>query len=167
MKTITTRTWIFLIPFLLMLFACSKEEVSPTLARHEKKYPDMSKKYVYQSVIRLANIKKDPDFEKLIKDVHKVVLYMAPEGDSTYQIKDLSSGMMADGYEQLVNVRTADAQRISLWVKEDDAKSHYIALVDAEQDVILEIDGQLNLKYLSAINVADQSSLMDLLKGGF
>ena len=167
MKTITTRTWIFLLPFFLLHIACQKDEVSPTLARHEKQYPDMQKKYVYQSVIRLANIKKDPDFEKLIKDVRKVVIYLAPDGDSTYQIKELSSGMRTDGYEELVNVRTADAQRISLWVKEDKAKSHYIALVDAEQDVILEIDGQLDLKYLSAINVADKSSLMGLLKGGF
>ncbi len=167
MKAITTRTCFLLLSFLLMLTACKKEDVSPTLARHEKKYPDMQKKYVYQSVIRLANIKRDPDFEKLIKDVRKVVLYLGPSGDSTYQIKELSTGMRTDGYEELVNVRTADAQRISLWVKEADAKSHYIALVDAEQDVILEIDGQLDLKYLSAINVADQGSLMDLLKGGF
>ncbi len=48
---------------------------------------------MYQSLIRLANIKRDPDFEKLIKDVDKVVIYLAPTGDSTYQIKDLRTSM--------------------------------------------------------------------------
>jgi hypothetical protein len=127
----------------------------------------MNKKYVYQSIIRLANIKHDPDFEKLIKDVRKVVLYLPPSGDSTYQIKDLNTDMMTDGYEQLVNIRTAEAQRISLWVKESGDKARYIALVDADQDVILEIDGQINLQYLTALNVADKTSLMNLLQGGF
>jgi uncharacterized Zn ribbon protein len=167
MKYITTRTLLLLLPLLMMLNACVREVTSPAIARHEKKYPDMSKKYVYQSIIRLANIKHDADFEKLIKDVHKVVLYMAPEGDSTYQIKDLNTDMMADGYEQLVNIRTAEAQRISLWVKESDTKARYIALVDADQDVIVEIDGQINLQYLTALNMADEKSLMNLLQGGF
>jgi hypothetical protein len=37
----------------------------------------------------------------------------------------------------------------------------------ADQDVILEIDGQINIEYLSAINVADEGSLYKLLEGGF
>jgi hypothetical protein len=167
MKYITTRTLLLLLPLLMMLNACVRDATSPAISRHEKKYPDMNKKYVYQSIIRLANIKHDPDFEKLIKDVRKVVLYLPPSGDSTYQIKDLNTDMMTDGYEQLVNIRTAEAQRISLWVKESGDKARYIALVDADQDVILEIDGQINLQYLTALNVADKTSLMNLLQGGF
>ncbi len=168
MKNITSGTLLLLFPFLLLIPGCQKENVTPLLAKHEKQYPEIRKKYVYQSLIRLANIKKDPDFEKLIKDVNKVILYLPPSGDSTYQIKDVRNGLPADGYETLVDVRTADAQRISLWVKESNAKSHYIALMDAaDQDVILEIDGQINIEYLSAINVADEGSLLKLLEGGF
>ncbi len=168
MKNITSGTLLLLFPFLLLIPGCQKENVTPVLAKHEKQYPEIRKKYVYQSLIRLANIKKDPDFEKLIKDVNKVILYLPPSGDSTYQIKDVRNGLPADGYETLVDVRTADAQRISLWVKESNAKSHYIALMDAaDQDVILEIDGQINIEYLSAINVADEGSLLKLLEGGF
>ncbi len=168
MKNITSGTLLLLFPFLLLIPGCQKENVTPVLAKHEKQYPEIRKKYVYQSLIRLANIKKDPDFEKLIKDVNKVILYLPPSGDSTYQIKDIRNGLPADGYETLVDVRTADAQRTSLWVKESNAKSHYIALMDAaDQDVILEIDGQINIEYLSAINVADEGSLLKLLEGGF
>ena len=138
------------------------------LAKHEKAYPDLRKKYVYQSLIRLANTKHDPDFEKLIKDVRKITLYMPPSEDSTYQIKDLRTGMRGDGYEELVDVRTKEAQRISLWVKDSGSRQHYLALLDSDkEDLILEIDGQLDLQYLSAIKVADEGSLMDLLQGGF
>lgn len=168
MKNITSGTLLLLLPFLLLLTGCQKDNISPVLAKHEKQYPKINKKYVYQSLIRLANIKRDPDFEKLIKDVDKVILYLPPDGDSTYQIKDVRSELPTEGYETLVDVRTADAQRISLWVKETNSASHYIALLDAaDQEVILEIDGQINIEYLSAINVADKGSLLKLLEGGF
>ena len=146
--------------------SCGDPYSSPTIERHVKKYPDIKKKYVYQSVIRLANIKRDPAFEMLIKDVEKVILYFPPEGDSTYQIKDVKAGMGSDGYETLIDVRTAEDQRMSLWVKESGKKAHYIALVDSEQDdLILEIDGQLNIEYLTALKGVDQGSLLDLIKG--
>ncbi|HSF89074.1 MAG TPA: DUF4252 domain-containing protein [Saprospiraceae bacterium] len=168
MKNITNGALLLLPAFILLLTGCQKDNISPVLERLEKQYPQINKKYVYQSLIRLANTKRDPDFEKLIKDVDKVILYLPPDGDSTYQIKDVRSGLPAEGYETLVDVRTADAQRISLWVKEANSESHYIALMDAaDQDVILEIDGQINIEYLSAINVADEGSLLKLLEGGF
>lgn len=159
---------LILLAIFIVQVACRKDETSNVLAKHEKAYPELRKKYVYQSLIRLANIKHDPDFEKLIKDVRKITLYLPPSEDSTYQIKDLRTGMRGDGYEELVDVRTKDAQRISLWVKDSDSRPHYLALLDSDkEDLILEIDGQLDLQYLTAINVADEGSLMELLQGGF
>jgi len=168
MKNVTTRFLLFLLPILFVLNACHEDQLSPTLTRHLENFPDIQKKYVYQSLIRLANVSHDPGFEKLIKDVNKVIIYLPPQGDSTYQITALSAGMRTDGYEQLVSVRTADGQRITLWVKEVGSKAHYMALLDtAESDIILEIDGQINLEYLAAIKVADQESLKGFLEGGF
>jgi hypothetical protein len=152
----------------LAVTACSSKVEIPTLVAHEKQYPEVRKKYVYQSVIRIANIKRDPNFEKLIKDLRKVILYMPPGGDSTYQITTLRSGIRKDGFEELLDIRTADAQRISLWVKESGEHAQYVAFVDSEKgDIILEIDGEIHPEYLTALAGADQSSLLDLLKGGF
>jgi len=168
MKFTVSRLALFVLPFLLVLTACKKEVVSDVLATHEKAYPNIQKKYVYQSLIRLANLKHDPDFEKLIKDVRKVIIYLPPAEDSTYQIKDLRTSMRSGGYEELVDVRIAEAQRISLWVKESTSTAHYLALVDSDKDdLILEIDGQLDLQYLASINMADKGSLMNLIQGGF
>jgi hypothetical protein len=168
MNSSNTKFILVVLSVFIVLVSCSKDETSDVLAKHEKAYPEIRKKYVYQSLIRLANIKRDPEFEKLIKDVRKIILYMPPSGDSTYQIANVRSGMRDDGYEELIDVRTAEAQRISLWVKESESKSHYLALLDSDKDdLILELDGELNLQYLSSLTMADQGSLMDLLQGGF
>ena len=152
----------------MVFVGCGEPPPPPAIAKLEKQYPEIRKKYVYQSLIRLANIKHDPDFEKLIKDVRKIILYLPPEGDSTYQITSLRSGVQSDGYEQLIDVRTADAQRISLWVKETGKKSHYLGMVDSkDNDVIMEIDGEIHPEYLNSILGADQSSLLGFLKGSF
>ncbi|MEO6132831.1 MAG: DUF4252 domain-containing protein [Saprospiraceae bacterium] len=158
--------FILLFPLLSFLaLSCQNEHIPAAIIGHEAKYPDVQKKYLYQSIIRLANINGDPDFNKLIRDVRKITIYLPPKEDSTYQIKDLSTGIMADGFEQLMEVRTADAARISLWVKESNAQSQYIGFLDTKtEDIFFDIDGPLNLKYLSSLKVADQSSLMDLLK---
>jgi hypothetical protein len=166
--TLTTRVLLLFIPILPFLVSCQKVESDSSLAKHEAAYPEIRKKYVYQSLIRLANINRDPEFEKLIKDVRKVILYLPPKNDSTYQIKELRTGMRQEGYEELIDVRTADAGRISLWVKETNAHSHYLALLDTDSDdLILEIDGQIHLEHLSAIQLADKESLLNLLKSGF
>ncbi len=168
MNNLIPKFFLLLLPLFIVQIACRKDETSDVLVKHEKAYPELKKKYVYQSLIRLANIKRDPEFEKLIKDVRKIILYMPPSGDSTYQIKDVQIGMREGGYEELVDVRTADTQRISLWVRDSESRPHYLALLDSDkEDLILEIDGQLDLQYLSAINIADKGSLMDLLQGGF
>lgn len=89
---------------------------------------------------------------------------MPPREDSTYQIKELRAGLREEGYEQLIDVRTANAERISLWLDESKVKPHYVGLLDAaDEDYIFEIVGQINLEYISALQIADESSLRDLL----
>lgn len=163
-KRPTQPAWVYFL-FVLLLVGCAREQTARVFENHLADYPEIRKKYIYQSVLRLANIQHDPDFDKLIRDVRKITIYLPPREDSTYQIKDLRSNMRTEGYEELVDVRTADAERIGLWVNETLPEPHYIALLDTSgDDYILEIDGRLNLEYLSALKLADQSSLRELLK---
>lgn len=155
---------VLLFLFLSGSYACRLEKESEVLKEHLEAYPDIRKKYLYQSVIRLANVRDDPDFNKLIRDVNKVTIYMPPREDSTYQIKEVKSGMRSGAYEELMSVRTANGDQVSLWVNETLSKPHYMALLDTPgDDYIIEIDGQLDLEYISAINVADESTLRGLL----
>lgn len=145
--------------------ACNRDTSAKVLEKHLTQYPDIQKKYIYQSVLRLANIKQDPDFNKLIKDVEKITIYFPPGEDSTYQVKSLRSTIREEGYEELIDIRTAQKDRISLWVNESLPKPHYMGVLDTSGgDYIFEIDGQLNMDYLSSINMVDQNSLRELLK---
>ncbi len=168
MKNTKPLALLLLLSLSILLYGCEKTYHSAALEQHEANYPNIKKKYVYQSLIRLANVNQDPNFEKLIKDVRKIVLYLPPKDDSTYQIKTLRTGMLDDGYELLMEGRTADEMRMSLWVKELGLRSHYIALLDAaDEDMILEIDGQINMEYLMALEMADQDALKGILEQGF
>ena len=160
----THFAWGYYFFLVLLVVACSGDQTSRVFEKHLADNPDIRKKYIYQSVLRLANTKHDPDFDKLIKDVRKITVYLPPREDSTYQLKELRSGMRSDGYEELMDVRTASNERISLWVNETLPEAHYVGLLDTStDDYIFEIDGQLNLEYLSSLNMTDQSSLRELL----
>ena len=156
--------WVYL-AFIILLVACSREQTPKVFEKHLADNPDIRKIYIYQSVLRLANVKHDPDFNKLIEDVQKITIYQPPREDSTYHIKEVRSNMRSAGYEELIDVRTADKDRISLWLNDSIPKPHYVGLFDtSEGDYIFEIDGQINLDYIGSINMADQKSLLDLLK---
>ncbi len=168
MKNKTPLVLLVFIFVVCLLSGCKEDFKSSALKQHEATYPDIQKKYVYQSLIRLANVNKDPNFEKLIKDVKKIVIYLPPRNDSTYQIKALRTGLYSDGYELLIEGRAAEDMRMSLWVKEFGPRSHYLALVESvDQKLILEVDGQINIEYLMALEMADQNAFMDLIKQGF
>ena len=155
--------WACLACFFLVM-ACKKDASTKVLEKHLAQYPSIEKKYIYQSVLRLANIKHDPDFDKLIRDVDKIILYFPPNDDTTYQVKSLRTTIREEGYEELIDIRTAQKDRVSLWVNESLPQPHYMGVLDtSDGDYIFEIDGQLNMDYLSSINMVDQNSLRDLL----
>src|SRR5687768_8553282 len=146
-----THPWVFL-AVAAMLIACGRDPSGKIFEDHLTKYPEIGKKYIYKSVLRLANIKDDPDYNKLIKDVRKIIIYSPPSNDSTYHLKDLRGAIRSGGYEELMDVRTANRERINLWVNESLPKPHYIGLLEASGDeYIFEIDGQINLEYVNAL----------------
>ena len=157
-------TWALAALFISM-FACQQDDTSDIFKQHLEDNPDIRKKYIYQSVLRLANLKRDPEFDLLIRDVRKISIYMPPREDSTYQITPVRASLRTSTYEELVDVRTAAGDRISLFVDESAGDPHYVGLFDSTgEDYMFEVDGQINLQYLSSLNMAE-GSLLDLIKG--
>ncbi len=162
-KRPTPLTWVCLF-MVLILASCATDQTPKVFEKHLKAYPDIREKYIYQSIIRLANVRQDPDFNKLIRDVRKITVYIPPSEDSTYQITNLRSEIRTQHYEELMDFRSQSGERVSLWVNDSLPKSHFIGLLDTPSaDYFFDIDGELNLEYISALNVADQASLRDLL----
>ena len=149
---------------LSLLIACQQDSSPDIFKKHLADNPDIRPQYIYQSLLRLANVHHDPDFDKLIRDVNKIIIYFPPKEDSTYQIKDLRSTIRTSGYEELFDVRTAEKDRINLWVNESLAEPHYVGLLDTSgEDIVFEIDGMLDLEYISSLAVIDQKTLRNFL----
>ena len=149
---------------LLALAACQQESQSKVFEKHLADNPDIRPKYIYQSVLRLANINHDPDFDKLIRDVDKITIYFPPREDSTYQLKDLRTTIRSSGYEELFDVRTANKDRVNLWVNESLKEPHYVGLLDTSgEDYAFEIDGTIDLEYVSSLSMIDQETLTKFL----
>ncbi|MDQ3017115.1 MAG: DUF4252 domain-containing protein [Bacteroidota bacterium] len=163
-KRPTPLTWTCLF-IISIVAACAADQTPKVFKKHLDAHPDIKEKYIYQSVLRLANIKGDKNFNKLIRDVRAITIYFPPEGDSTYQITELKFEMRSQQYEELIDFRSESGDRVSLWVNESLPKAHYVGLLDTtSDDYFFDIDGQLDLQYISALNVADQGALRDLIK---
>src|SRR5687768_3225306 len=122
-------TWVSLL-FLILITGCELHRSPDVFEKHFEAYPDIRKKYIYQSVLRLANIKQDPNFDKLIKDVEKITIYFPPREDSTYEVRGIRNHIREEGYEELIAVRTANKENLSLWVNESLPKPHYVGFLD-------------------------------------
>jgi len=161
-----TRILLLLALCACLLPGCREEPVSGALQAHLDKYPSIRKKYFYQSVIRVANTSHDPNFEGLIRDLRKVTAYLPPRQDSTYAIAPLRPQLREEGFETLIEARSAEAQRLSLWVKTVDGTDRYLALIEGEQgDMILEVDGRIGVEYIAKLAGTDQEAIRKLVMG--
>lgn len=148
------------------LLACSPRPVSSALQDFLDQHPELRPKYVYQSILRVVNADRNPEFEKLIRDIHCVTVYLPSEADSTFSLASLRPVLQADGYEILLEARTANLQRISLWVKTANGDEFYLALVESPgKDVILKLEGRLAIEYLPSLTEANQAALQRLMTG--
>lgn len=121
----------------------------------------MDEKFIYQSVIRMANTSKSENFEALIKDIKYIKLYTSR--DSSFQISAFKSKLRDEGYETLIESRI-EQQQVALWLMDHPTKPYYIGFMDgSDRDVILTMDGKFHLEYLLSLTGEEQSSLQKIL----
>lgn len=131
-----------------------------------KDNPDLRKFYVYQSIIRLANQGQDPNFNKLIKGIRKLDVYVSRRdslADHTV-LAELHRGLRDEGYDRLIE---ADISEGKLVLHNRTARNQEFFLATlmetAGRLVILEIDGTFDLKYLMTIQQMDFGILQELV----
>jgi hypothetical protein len=128
--------------------------------------PDLQKYFIYQSTLRMLNQSGNADFNKLIKDIRKINVYVANEGSAgvsreSYQkmVRDLSS----DKFETLVSAKMQGAL-VNLMSKDSGSAAYYVLAVTQGTDfMLLEMDGALDLRYLESLDNISLSQLNELL----
>lgn len=130
-----------------------------------KNYPDLKKYYLYQSTLRMLNKDNNPDFNKLIKDVKKINAYVA-EGNSDItkgNYDKMVDNLMTEGFELYAKAKYEGAH-INLVGKDKGKNSYFVlALRDDANFALLELDGQLDLAYMTVLNDLDFESLTDVI----
>ena len=130
-----------------------------------KDHPDLEQYFIYQSTLRLLNQSGNDDFNMLIKDIRKINAYVAmSSADVTKKEYDkMITKLEKDKFELLIHAKYNGAL-IHLMGQDKGKDSYYVLAVRDENDfALLEMDGQLDLKYLTAIQDVDFAKLSGML----
>ena len=138
---------------------------SKTVAAFEEE-ADGYKLFLYQSVIRMLNKDKNPDFNMLIRDLDHLRFVSAdstgPDAMSTFN--QLDNGVKGEGFEEIMTFDNMDYICHVYELEAADGKSTWVAtfLMDGTPGVI-EMKGSLDMKYLKAFNSLNMDKVKELL----
>ncbi len=126
--------------------------------------------YLYQSVIRMLNKDKNPDFNMLIRNLDHLRFVTTPLGGDVTEakstLKGLDQGVESEGFENIMSVDNPNYV-VHLYLSEQSNKSLWIAtfLMDGIAGA-MEMKGDLDTKYLHAFNSLNIERLQQMLPLG-
>ena len=127
--------------------------------------PNVEKFFIYQSSLRMLNQGADPDFNKLIKDIRKINVYIseAASESATQSYRKMVQNLGAEEFETLVNVKN-DGMRINLMSRDSGSRSLYVlAASEGSNFAVMEMDGSLDLRYLESLEHLDFAQLRKIV----
>lgn len=148
----------------LLILALGAWAQSKTVANFEKQTDGM-KVFMYQSVIRMLNSDKNPDFNRLIADLDhlRMVLSEPIEEGLIDQFRLLEKGIQSEGYTEIMAFDSKENRCHVYELETSNGKSLWVATVMTEGRVgVLEMKGTLNLTYLDALSSLNIERLQEL-----
>ena len=128
-------------------------------------HPNLDEYYVYQSTLRMINQEGDPDFNRLIKDIRKINIYIS-EGSTDVteeSYRSMLDDLFREGFEVLIDAKY-EATLINMMSKDAGSRSYYVLAVrDTDNFGLMEMDGSLDLRYLKALENMDFSKLQKIV----
>ena len=150
---------------LLTSFFLSAQGQIAAVEKFVSDHPDLKEYYIYQSTLRMANQEGDEDFNKLIRNIRKINVYVA-EGTGEVTLdsyNSMISKLDSDSFETLIRAKY-NHTNISLMSKDSGPMSWYVlALHDEDNFALMEMDGKLDLRYLGALAKMDFDKLTDVV----
>lgn len=127
------------------------------------------KYYVYQSVLRVLNLDGNQDFNRLIKNVRRIVVHQPDlqidsSNNKMYLIDELVQDLFAEEFEELIQAKDKK-MRFSLLSRGDIEDAEFVLIMrESQRAFIAEVEGSLNMSYIGALANAKMSELTDYLK---
>jgi hypothetical protein len=127
---------------------------------------DLDKYFIYQSTLRMLSDGDNPDFNKLIKGIRKINVYVDEDGNAgvseesyARMIRELSD----ERFETLVSAKQDD-MHLNLMSRENGNDSYYVlAASEGQSFALLEMDGNLDLRYLQSLENMNFSKLRNIV----
>ncbi|MDX1409870.1 MAG: DUF4252 domain-containing protein [Saprospiraceae bacterium] len=156
--------WIMSLALMTALTVAGQAQIKAVEAFIED-HPNLDEYYVYQSTLRMINQEGDPDFNRLIKDIRKINIYIS-EGSTDVteeSYREMLTDLANEGFEVLINAKY-EATLINMMSKDAGNRSYYVLAVrDTDNFGLMEMDGSLDLRYLKALEKMDFGKLQKLV----
>lgn len=125
--------------------------------------------FLYQSLIRVLNKDKNPDFNRLIQDLDHIrfVTTKAGEGDPGATFADLDRQVQAEAFVSIISYDNPKSRCHVYEMEARGGQSTWVAtMYTPELAGVIEMKGSLNMQYLSALESVDIERLEDILPEG-
>ncbi|MEM7656635.1 MAG: DUF4252 domain-containing protein [Bacteroidota bacterium] len=122
--------------------------------------------YLYQSLIRVMNKDKNPEFNQLIRDLDHIRFVTTEQGagDAYPTFLELEAGIQSEGFESIMSFDRADQKCHVYELNSNNGQTTWVAtMVTDEVAGLIEMKGMLDLKYLHAFNSLDMDQLEKML----
>ncbi|MEZ4851168.1 MAG: DUF4252 domain-containing protein [Bacteroidia bacterium] len=149
---------------LVLLFGLMTFGQSSTVADFEKN-TEGYKLFLYQSVIRVLNKDKNPDFNMLIRNLDHLKFVSTPEkeDDPKSVFLKLDKGVQNEGFVEIMSYDDADS-KCHVYEREKGGKSTWVAtLLMGETAAAMEMEGSLDLAYIKALSSLNMERLEEML----
>lgn len=123
--------------------------------------------YLYQSLIRMLNKDKNPDFNMLIRDLDYLKFVTDTKSresnEDKSEFKALDKKVKGEGFESIMSIDDKDYV-LHLYLLEDDVtNAHWVATFFMQgMTGVIEMKGELDTKYLHAFSSLNYEQLQDL-----
>ena len=155
-----------LILIALVFFGLAADAQSKTVKQFEKDSEGWNL-FLYQSLIRVLNRDKNPEFNMLIKDLDHIrfVTNSRRKGDGTVEdFFKLDKSVQKEGFEEIMTFDNSEAKCHLYEFEARGSKSLWVATFYMDgMTGVLEMKGALNLKYLHAFNSLNIERLEEML----
>lgn len=150
--------------FLFALFSMSalgQSQVAKEFEENSKGY----KFFAYQSVLRILNQDKNPDFNKLIRNLDhlRVVTTDSTGSDGLKVFHKLDQDIQNEGFEEIMTFDNKDYRCHVYELSKNSKKSTWMATFYMQGRAgLFEMVGSLDMRYLSALANLDMDQLQEL-----
>lgn len=151
--------------FLATVISLSSFGQSKSVAEFEEK-SEGSKLFLYQSVLRVMNKDKNPDFNMLIRNLDHLRFVSSGSEDQTPKqtFLKLDKGVQGEGFEEIMSFDDSERKCRVYELESSGGQSTWVVTLYSDGIAgALEMKGSLDLKYLKAISSLNMDEMKELL----